>query len=148
MINLPRLNAQTVMYGQDGKPTQQGQTIWNTLCDQIESNLADLQAQETALAAAVANITAAQTALAGIIAGTTKTSPDTTVAYTWTAQQTYSVEPVSATGYKVGAPTPIQVVGAQQPAIATLAGAATLPQAVTAINTILAMLRVHGLIAP
>lgn len=147
-INLPRLNFNVVMFDTaTGKPTQQGQTVWNELCDQIEGAVTDIETVVTQLAVAVASITANTAAITNITNGTTKTSPDTTVAYTWTAQQTDDLAPI-APAYKVGLVTPIQVVGPQQPAIANLAGAATLPQAVTAINTLLAMLRVHGLIAP
>lgn len=137
-VTLPRLS-QLVDLGQ-GQPSAQFMTLWDQLCGTIESNLDAIATTDTSLALQIIQ-------LQGVINGTTPTVPDVTKPYEWTAQQTYDLAPI-APGYKVGLVTPIQVVGAQQPAIANLAGAATLPQAVTAINTILAMLRVHGLIAP
>lgn len=51
----------------------------------------------------------------------------------------------AANMYKVNG---VQVLAAQQAAIADLAGAATLAQTIAKVNAILAMLRTHGLIAP
>lgn len=139
-----------------GLVTAQALNFWGQVVGSIQASLttlasqqAQLTAQQAALAAQQAALTAqeallaAQVAsLASVLAGTTAVAL-TSDANTWTALQTFSVEP-TAPGYKVSG---VQVVGAQQPAITPLAGGATLAQVITFANQINAQLAAHGLFA-
>lgn len=146
-VQLPRLNQLVQLVDPaTGKATVQGSNFWNQFAIAIETNIAELIAQEAALAAQETALAAQVASLNAVLAGTTAV-PLKSTANEWAAQQTDDLAPI-APAYKTGIATPIQVVGLQQPSIAALAGAATLPQTVTAYNTLLAALKVHGLIAP
>lgn len=151
-VTLGRLSANVQLVDPaTGLPTRQGASFWNNFATAIEQNISTLIAQETELANQAAALTAQAAALAAqvavinnILAGSTSVALVTS-ANEWTAPQKFDVEPNSVSGYEVAT---IQVVGAQQPTIAALAGAATLAQVITAYNTLLASIKAHGLVAP
>lgn len=130
-VTLARLAAGRSIVDAKGAPAAALTQFWHNVCNLLESQQAQLDAQQKT----INQILAGSTAVALI-----------TQANEWAEQQTFDVEPI-APGYKTGSPAH-QVVGTQGASIAALAGAATLAQVITAYNTLLAEIKAHGLILP